>query len=114
MAGQGRDTRETKVGEHTVRISGRTDPPRAFRGFFVGDDLPKHHAPDPGSVGEQEEKQPDDHVVIEIDGAPFELHRLTSGWFHLHALPFQRFATVDDAVEELVRLIDEGVLRGGA
>ena len=50
-------------------------------------------------------------VVIEVDGASFEAHRLASGYLHLHTLPFRRFSSVDDAVHEIVRMIDLG---GGA
>ncbi|HZV73698.1 MAG TPA: hypothetical protein VFF79_08290 [Conexibacter sp.] len=104
-------TREMQIDGHTVRITGGDEPLRPFRGFFSGDELPgEHRMP----TGAGDAPPPADMVVIEVDGAPFEAHRLTSGYLHLHTVPFRRFSTVDDAAREIVRLIDLGVLRGGA
>lgn len=105
-------TRETKVGGHTVRITGRVDDPRPFRGFFAGDDLPSaHHEAEHGPEALPEELPPD-LTVIEVDGARFDVHRLPAGFFHTHQLPFQRFESIDQIVDQIVRLMDNGALHG--
>jgi hypothetical protein len=108
--------REFEVGEHQVRVVGDETPPRPFRGFFSGDELPgEHHMAPAGPEGAEAAAEPSpDMVAIEVDGVRYEAHRVPSGWFHLHMLPFQRFKTVDEIVAEIIRLTDLGVLGGGA
>lgn len=110
----GRGTRRLTIDGHRVRILG-DERPRPFRGFFAGDELPgEHHAEAGAEAVAAGDRPPPGLVVVEVDGARFELHARPSGWFHSHTLPFQRFDTVEDAAREIVRKIDQGVLRGGA
>ncbi len=114
MSGGG--ARTMTIDGHRVRILGDEEI-HPFRGFFSGDDLPAaHHV---GAAAEAvaargDETPPRGLLVVEVDGAPFELHARPGGWWHSHTLPFVRFETADDAAREIVRLIDVGVLRGGA
>lgn len=102
------------ISGHRVRIIG-DERPRPFRGFFAGDELPgDHHAGEAVANVSAGDQPPAGVVVIEVDGARFEAHAVPAGWFHLHALPFQRFASVEEAAREIVQLIDQGVLRGGS
>jgi hypothetical protein len=99
-----------------VRITGDSQPVRAFRGFFSGDEVGVSHHADSASetvaaraAGADARPSASDPaaglVTIEIGEARFELHRLPEGWLHSHQMPFQRFRTADEAARALVHAI---------
>ncbi|MDO8185478.1 hypothetical protein Q5424_18530 [Conexibacter sp. JD483] len=112
-------SREFEVKGHSVRVTGGDEPLRPFRGFFSGDPLPAGHVhaetPAPtareAAPADAEEALAADPSLVRIeidDDYSFDLHRTPEGDLHAHSLPFQAFASVEDAVAELVRIVDRG------
>jgi hypothetical protein len=101
------DVREVEYAGRRVRIHGGEAPLRPWRGFFSGDDYDPHgaHDAEPGTAAVHE---PD--VTIEVDGHVFGLHRTLSGKLHSHDLPFDSFASVDEAAQRVAELVDLGAL----
>ncbi len=82
-----------------------------FLGRFVAveepDEWGAHH-----HIGEGHGEHGDDEVMLEIDGHEIMVHRLPTGDFHTHNMPFVRFSSVDDLAKAYVNYLEFGIDHG--